>query len=104
MLCKLLQGLSLLTKHMCVFVGVMLQDSEICLSYPNSSVTLQDRPEFEHPLLVSSEKYDCLFLNEEAQVLFHHIKMKPKPPLAQSKVHKPIPSGSEVKVSVKHLK
>lgn len=30
--------------------------------------------------------------------------MKPKLPLAQSKVHKPISLGSEVKVSVKHLK
>lgn len=82
----------------------MSQNSEICLSCPNSSVTLQDRPQFEHPLLVSSEKYDCLFLNEEAQVLFHCIKMKPKPALAQNKVHKPIPLGSEVKLSVKHLK
>lgn len=60
--------------------GCVSQNSEICLSCPNSSVTLQDRPQFEHPLLVSSEKYDCLFLNEEAQVLFHCIKMKPNQP------------------------
>lgn len=82
----------------------MSQNSGICLSYPNISVTLQDRPEFEYPLLDPSEKYDWLFLNEEAQVLFHCIKVKPKPSLPQSKVHKPIPLWSEVKVPVKHLK
>lgn len=71
---------------MCVFVGVMF----VCHRTAESAwVILAVQLLYKIDLnlnilllLVSSEKYDCLLLNEEAQVLFHCIKMKPKPPLA----------------------